>query len=238
VLVIALIFVALPIFVLSFLAQYFLAIQLGWFKPTVGAQNDWGDLWLPAIVLGLSLYATSMRLMRSSVIDTLNQDWVRTAYSKGLSRSRVIPVHVLRNSSSRHHELRHELRRPAGRCDRHRGHLQRPRRRQHALPRGAEARGPDGRLLRHRVRDHLCARQPARRPALRAARPEDPLCQVISTTQRPRGDHYVAPATSATLVVDAVRVDEKPSNLWLDAWRDLRRRPVFWISSSSSRSSC
>ncbi|WP_454167127.1 ABC transporter permease [Microbacterium lacticum] len=97
-LVVALIFVALPIFVLSFLAQYFLAIQWGWFKPTVGAQNDWGDLWLPAIVLGLSLYATSMRLMRSSVIDTLNQDWVRTAYSKGLPRRRVIPVHVLRNS--------------------------------------------------------------------------------------------------------------------------------------------
>jgi oligopeptide transport system permease protein len=97
-LVISLVFVAIPIFVLAFLAQYFLAIQLGWFKPTVGSQNDWGDLWLPAIVLGVSLYATSMRLMRGSVIDTLNQDWVRTAYSKGLSRRRVIPVHVLRNS--------------------------------------------------------------------------------------------------------------------------------------------
>ncbi|WOQ70283.1 ABC transporter permease [Microbacterium limosum] len=97
-LVIALIFVAVPIFVLAFLAQYFLAIQLGWFRPTVGAQNDWGDLWLPAIVLGLSLYATSMRLTRASVIDALNQDWVRTAYSKGLPRRRVVPVHVLRNS--------------------------------------------------------------------------------------------------------------------------------------------
>lgn len=49
-------------------------------------------------MLGVSLYATSMRLMRGSVIDTLNQDWVRTAYSKGLPRRRVIPVHVLRNS--------------------------------------------------------------------------------------------------------------------------------------------
>ena len=39
-----------------------------------------------------------MRLTRASVIDTLNQDFVRTAYAKGLSRSRVIPVHVLRNS--------------------------------------------------------------------------------------------------------------------------------------------
>jgi len=97
-LVISLIFVAMPIFVFAFLAQYFLAIQLGWFKPTVGGENDWNDLWLPAIVLGISLFATSMRLMRGSVLDTLNQDWVRTAYSKGLSRRRVIPVHVLRNS--------------------------------------------------------------------------------------------------------------------------------------------
>lgn len=97
-LVIALIFVAVPIFVLAFLAQYFLAVQLGWFRPTVGARNDWGDLWLPAIVLGLSVYAVSMRLTRASTIETLNQDWVRTAYSKGLSRNRVIPVHVLRNS--------------------------------------------------------------------------------------------------------------------------------------------
>ncbi len=97
-LVVALIFVAVPIFVLSFVAQFFLGVQLEWFRPTVGGQNDWGDLWLPAIVLSLSIYATSMRLTRSSTIETLGQDWVRTAYSKGLSRGRVIPVHVLRNS--------------------------------------------------------------------------------------------------------------------------------------------
>ncbi|MFK3679924.1 ABC transporter permease [Microbacterium sp. NPDC090218] len=97
-LIVSLVFLSMPIFVVAFLAQYFLAIKLGWFRPTVGGQNDWGDLWLPAIVLGLSLYATSMRLMRGSVLDTLNQDWVRTAYGKGLSRNRVFPVHVLRNS--------------------------------------------------------------------------------------------------------------------------------------------
>ncbi|MDT3331001.1 ABC transporter permease [Microbacterium aquilitoris] len=97
-LVTALIFIAIPIFVLCFLAQYFLGVQLGWFRPTVGGRNDWGDLWLPAIVLGLSIYASSMRLTRASMIETLGQDWVRTAYSKGLSRRRVIPVHVLRNS--------------------------------------------------------------------------------------------------------------------------------------------
>ncbi|MGQ7310576.1 ABC transporter permease [Microbacterium arabinogalactanolyticum] len=97
-LIVALVFLSMPIFVMAFLAQYFLAIQLGWFRPTVGGQNGWGDMWLPAIVLGLSLYATSMRLMRGSVIETMNQDWVRTAYSKGLPQYRVLPVHVIRNS--------------------------------------------------------------------------------------------------------------------------------------------
>jgi len=97
-LVVALVFIAVPIFVLSFLAQFFFGVQLGWFSPTVGANNDWGGLWLPAMVLAVSIYATSMRLTRASTIETLGQDWVRTAYSKGLSRNRVIPVHVLRNS--------------------------------------------------------------------------------------------------------------------------------------------
>ncbi|MEQ6898872.1 ABC transporter permease [Microbacterium sp. KR10-403] len=97
-LVVGLVFLSVPVFVLGFVAQYFLAIKLGWFKATVGADNGWNGLWLPAIVLGVSLFATSMRLMRGSVIETRNQDWVRTAYSKGLSRGRVLPVHVMRNS--------------------------------------------------------------------------------------------------------------------------------------------
>ncbi|MEI3847031.1 MULTISPECIES: ABC transporter permease [unclassified Microbacterium] len=42
--------------------------------------------------------------------------------------------------------------------------------------------------------------------------------------------HYVAPVETETISVDAVRVSEKPSNLWNDAWRDLRRRPLFWFS--------
>ncbi|MCT1478517.1 ABC transporter permease [Microbacterium sp. p3-SID336] len=42
--------------------------------------------------------------------------------------------------------------------------------------------------------------------------------------------HYVAPVETETIAVDAVRVSEKPSNLWRDAWRDLRRRPLFWFS--------
>lgn len=97
-LIIGLIMMSVPIFVIAFIGQYFLGIKWSIFRTTVGPGAPIQDLILPAIVLGVSLYATSMRLTRSSVIDTLNQDFVRTAYSKGLSRGRVIPVHVLRNS--------------------------------------------------------------------------------------------------------------------------------------------
>ena len=97
-LIVGLLMMSVPIFVIAFIAQYFFTIKLSWFKTTVGNDVSFYSLLLPAIVLGVSLYATSMRLTRASVIDTLNQDFVRTAYSKGLSRGRVIPVHVLRNS--------------------------------------------------------------------------------------------------------------------------------------------
>jgi oligopeptide transport system permease protein len=52
-----------------------------------------------------------------------------------------------------------------------------------------------------------------------------------TTTERRKAPHYVAPLDEVELgAVDAVRVSEKKHNLWLDAWRDLRRRPMFWIS--------
>ncbi|MCW4458069.1 ABC transporter permease [Microbacterium sp. MPKO10] len=97
-LIISLVLMSLPIFVIAFLAQFFVAIQWGWASPTVGGNTAWWNMLLPAIVLALSLYATSMRLMRGSTVETLGNDFVRTAYSKGLGRRRVIPVHVLRNS--------------------------------------------------------------------------------------------------------------------------------------------
>ena len=42
--------------------------------------------------------------------------------------------------------------------------------------------------------------------------------------------HYVAPIPEGTIAVDAIKIAEKPSNLWRDAWADMRRRPMFWIS--------
>ncbi|WP_102192339.1 ABC transporter permease [Microbacterium aurantiacum] len=43
-------------------------------------------------------------------------------------------------------------------------------------------------------------------------------------------NHFVAPIETESVSVDAVRIAEKPSNLWRDAWTDLRRRPLFWAS--------
>ncbi|MFB6611865.1 ABC transporter permease [Agromyces sp. NPDC056379] len=97
-LVVSLILISLPIFVLAFVMQWFFGIYLGWFRTTVGPGAPTQDLILPAIVLATISFAQIVRLTRASVIDTDGQDFVRTAASKGLSRGRIVPVHILRNS--------------------------------------------------------------------------------------------------------------------------------------------
>ncbi|QAY73563.1 ABC transporter permease [Agromyces protaetiae] len=97
-LVVSLILISVPVFVVAFVAQFVFGVQLGWFRTTVGPGAPWGDLILPAIVLATISFAQIVRLTRASVIDTEGQDFVRTAASKGLSRGRIVPVHILRNS--------------------------------------------------------------------------------------------------------------------------------------------
>lgn len=97
-LVVSLLLISVPIFVIAFVGQFFLGIQLGLFRTTVSGSAPLPELVLPALVLAASLVATNIRLTRSSVIETASNDFVRTAYSKGLTRRRVIPVHILRNS--------------------------------------------------------------------------------------------------------------------------------------------
>jgi oligopeptide transport system permease protein len=94
----SLILISLPVFVFAFVAQFIFGIQLGLFRPTVGAGAPWQDLILPAIVLAGLNMAYVIRLTRASVLETKQQDFVRMAYGKGLSRGRVVPVHILRNS--------------------------------------------------------------------------------------------------------------------------------------------
>jgi oligopeptide transport system permease protein len=94
----SLLLISLPVFVLAFVAQFFLGIQLELFRPTVSRGAPWQDLLLPAIVLAALNFAYVVRLTRASVIETRQNDFVRMAFGKGLPTRRVIPVHVLRNS--------------------------------------------------------------------------------------------------------------------------------------------
>jgi oligopeptide transport system permease protein len=97
-LVMSLILISTPVFVIAFVFQFFFAIKLGWAKPTVSGDAGFLELLLPAVVLSTLAVAYIVRLTRSSVIETSGQDFVRTAYGKGLSRQRVVRVHILRNS--------------------------------------------------------------------------------------------------------------------------------------------
>jgi oligopeptide transport system permease protein len=96
--VVALILNSMPVFVGMFLAQYFVGIKWGLAPVTVGANATWGAMFLPALVIALTVYVTGMRLMRGSVIESRREDYVRTAYAKGLTSRRIIPVHIARNS--------------------------------------------------------------------------------------------------------------------------------------------
>jgi oligopeptide transport system permease protein len=96
--IVTLILLSLPIVVLAPLAQLVFGIQLGIFPPTAGRNASLFTLLLPALVLGSLVIATELRVTRSAVAENLRSDYVRTARAKGLSRRRVIGVHVLRNS--------------------------------------------------------------------------------------------------------------------------------------------
>lgn len=98
VLIVSLVIIAVPIFVIGFLAQFFIGIKWGIVPPTVGGNTSFENLLLPAFVLGAVSFAYVVRLTRTSVAENLSADFVRTATAKGLSRSRVVNVHVLRNS--------------------------------------------------------------------------------------------------------------------------------------------
>jgi oligopeptide transport system permease protein len=93
-----LVVLAMPIVVLAPLAQLVFGIKLGWFPPTATRDATLWQLLLPATVLASLVVATELRVTRAAVAENLRADYVRTARAKGLTRARVIGVHVLRNS--------------------------------------------------------------------------------------------------------------------------------------------
>ena len=92
---VALLGISLPTFVIGPFLVYIFAVKLGWFSPTGSLYPE--DIILPAITLGAALSAILTRMIRSSVIEELGEDYVRTARAKGLSQRKIVYKHVLKN---------------------------------------------------------------------------------------------------------------------------------------------
>lgn len=92
--VVALLGISVPSFVLGPIFIRFFALELGWFPPA--RAEDFAGYVLPALVLGMIYAGTVARLARAGVLDTLGQDYVRTARAKGLSEKVVVWKHALR----------------------------------------------------------------------------------------------------------------------------------------------
>jgi oligopeptide transport system permease protein len=88
---------ALPNFFVATLLVYYLSVRLG-LLPTSGWTAGWTHKILPSFTLGLVPMAYCVRLLRASLLETLELDYIRMARAKGLSRSRVVLKHALRNS--------------------------------------------------------------------------------------------------------------------------------------------
>lgn len=88
--------ISLPNFWVGFLLIMLFAVKLRWL-PTTGA-GSWKNLVLPAITLGTSIAAIIARFTRSSIIEVLKEDYIRTARAKGLKEKTVTWGHAFRNS--------------------------------------------------------------------------------------------------------------------------------------------
>ncbi len=87
--------VSAPQFVVGILLLYVFAVQLGWFP--IGGYGTWKHLVLPSLTLGLLGGGWYARMIRSSMVDVLRQDYIRTARAKGAGPLRVVVIHGLRN---------------------------------------------------------------------------------------------------------------------------------------------
>lgn len=98
VLVSTLLLISLPTFVTGYLVQVIFGVNLGLVPPTVSSAATFYELLAPGVVLGNLSMAYVARLTRTSIMENKRADYVRTAVAKGLPQSRVVGVHLLRNS--------------------------------------------------------------------------------------------------------------------------------------------
>jgi oligopeptide transport system permease protein len=90
--------IAVPSFVLGIYMIIFLSVRLDWFPVAATDWEDWKPWVLPTVALSLGPAALIARLTRSSILEVLKQDYIRTARSKGLHQRVVVSRHVLRNA--------------------------------------------------------------------------------------------------------------------------------------------
>jgi oligopeptide transport system permease protein len=90
--------VTIPSFVVAFLLILLFGVDLQWFPVVTVDYGDWHAWVLPAFTLSLPLLALLARLTRASMLESLRQDYIRTANAKGLRWSVVVLKHALRNS--------------------------------------------------------------------------------------------------------------------------------------------
>ena len=96
---------AMPVFVLAYILIYFFAVQ--WqLLPVQGYQPIGEGLWpfvqsliLPSVALGVTYMALIARITRASMLEVLQQDYIRTANAKGLATDRVLLLHALKNAA-------------------------------------------------------------------------------------------------------------------------------------------
>lgn len=95
--ILAILLTAIPGFLVAVVLVQFFAVKLGWF-PVSGASNGIRSFILPTIAAGVGSLAQNARMTRSSVLEVIRQDYVRTARAKGISEGKVVTRHVLKNA--------------------------------------------------------------------------------------------------------------------------------------------
>ena len=88
--------ISFPAFALGMVLMQIFSVQLGWL-PTVGA-DSWKHYILPSLTLGAAVAAIMARFTRSSFVDILGEDYIRTARAKGLDETHVVIKHGMRNA--------------------------------------------------------------------------------------------------------------------------------------------
>ncbi|PWK13881.1 ABC transporter permease [Tumebacillus permanentifrigoris] len=92
----AIVGVAAPALVIGPLLSYFIGVKLGWLPPALWKGPEYKIL--PTITLAFGTLATMARMMRTSMLDVVNQDYIKTARSKGLTKFAVVFKHTIRNA--------------------------------------------------------------------------------------------------------------------------------------------